>query len=528
MSIEIIVAAIPLILFFTLITFAKRNLLTSILTSLFVLIVLGYTFWQINILRIFASTIKGVAISLEIILIVFGALLILEILKKRDMMTFLKNLFEDISRDDRVHVMLVGWGLIYFLEGVSGFGTPAMVAVPIFIALGFNPFLAVVISLIGDSVPVIFGAVGLPVTYGIITSLSGIGINPLIFNHLPAFIAGLNIIGSILIPILILFSFIRLSKRPLSHFIEFIPFAAFSGVITGIFAFIAVLVGGAELASIIGGLVAMLTIGVLAKYKILIPRTEETEQLPVVKHLPNKYVNTLKASTPYLILVSLLIVTRSPFLPIKEIVINLSRLQVTKLFGYTIDYSFSPFYSAGIIMLFSAIFSIFLFKLGNKVLLEVTHEAFKKTIRPFLALTAVLIFVQILIYSGENDAGYLSMLIILANEISSLFGPVWPVLAPFVGAIGSFTSGSATVSNLIFSAFQYQTAIASGFSPVLVLSLQGIGAAAGNMIAIHNIIAAVTVAGLVGKESDVIRKNLPILIFYLLFMGMIGYFISLI
>jgi lactate permease len=505
----IALAALPLLLFFGIILIAHRGVLIAALFSLSATLFIGTAVWDVSAAHMAASGARGVLIATEIILIIFGALLMLAALKKKDSLLFLKHLFESVSHDRRVHVIFIGWGLVYFLEGVAGFGTPAVIAIPLFLALGFSPVAAVVLSLIGDSVPVIFGAIGLPVTLGILAPLSGITTDASLAERLPVFIAGLNFIGSLIVPIMLLFVFSRIEKKPIAHFIEFIPFAATVGFISAIVAFITAHLVGPELPSVIGGIAAIVATTVMAKYRMLIPRTEVAETMMPAFHLPNRRSNTLRAVLPYVLLLALLIISRLPFLPVRGRLQELFPVDSLSVFGVPVDYAFYPFYSAGVLMLISALAALLILRLNAREAGEAFREVVKKVTMPFFALATILAFVQIFISSGVNASDLPSMLLVLADAATVLFGPVWPLIAPVVGALGSFTAGSATVSNIIFSGFQYQTALAAGFDPVLILSLQGIGAAAGNMIALHNVIAALAVAGLAGEERSVIRRNLP-------------------
>jgi len=276
---------------------------------------------------------------------------------------------------------------------------------------------------------------------------------------------------------------------------------------------------GPELASIIGGMCAITIISWSAKKSFLFSKTEADESLPPIARTPQYIRNTFKAIFPYIGIVVILLLTRLPF---KEILSDLYVVRVSSLFGYAIDYSFNPLYSAGSILIFVSIVSMFVLRVTKTEFVRITYAVACKIYTPLLALILALSFVQIFMYSGDNINNLVSMPRIIAQGISQILGPVWPLFAPFIGALGAFASGSATVSNLIFSLVQYETAIFSGYSTVLILSLQGIGAAAGNMIALHNVIAAVTVAGIVGKESYIIRKNLIPLIIYLTVMGLLA------
>lgn len=100
--------------------------------------------------------------------------------------------------------------------------------------------------------------------------------------------------------------------------------------------------------------------------------------------------------------------------------------------------------------------------------------------------------------------------------------PVWPFVAPLLGELGSFITGSATVSTLTFAPIQANVAQQAGLNGQLIMALQVIGAAAGNMICVHNIVAASAVVGLSGKEGQILRRTaIPALVYWLL-LGLTG------
>jgi len=117
-------------------------------------------------------------------------------------------------------------------------------------------------------------------------------------------------------------------------------------------------------------------------------------------------------------------------------------------------------------------------------------------------------------------------LIVMATAAAGLAGNVWHLVAPLVGALGSFISGSNTVSNIMFGAFQLSTAREVGLSPVSILALQAVGGAAGNMLSIHNVVAVLTTVGLLGREGSVIRMNLPVALLYALAAGALAWLIT--
>ena len=97
-----------------------------------------------------------------------------------------------------------------------------------------------------------------------------------------------------------------------------------------------------------------------------------------------------------------------------------------------------------------------------------------------------------------------------------------PLLRHRCGALGAFVAGSNTVSDMMFALFQYGVAHDTAASHVIILGLQAFGGAAGNMITVHNVVAASATVGLAGVEGVLIRKTILPMSYYLLVGGLIG------
>ncbi len=126
-----------------------------------------------------------------------------------------------------------------------------------------------------------------------------------------------------------------------------------------------------------------------------------------------------------------------------------------------------------------------------------------------LALLAMLCLSRLLL-----DAG---MVQVLQQVAVAALGQAWPLLAPALGALGSFVTGSATASNVLFSSLQAQTAQALGLPVAWLLAGQSLGAAVGNIVCPHNIVAGAATVGLAGREAEVLRRTwLPCLVYLVL------------
>jgi lactate permease len=129
--------------------------------------------------------------------------------------------------------------------------------------------------------------------------------------------------------------------------------------------------------------------------------------------------------------------------------------------------------------------------------------------------------VRIFINSGTSfsSGGLDSMPLTLADGASVAVGGALPAVAPLIGALGSFASGSNTISNIMFAQFQFAAAEAIGADPAIVVAALAVGGAAGSMVTVHNIVAAAATVGLMGREGDLLRKTFIALGYYLLAAG---------
>ena len=156
-----------------------------------------------------------------------------------------------------------------------------------------------------------------------------------------------------------------------------------------------------------------------------------------------------------------------------------------------------------------------------KKICDTVKDSTKTAINAGFVLIFTVPLVRIMINSGINSNEFVSMPIAMAQGMSDLMGKIYPFFAPSIGAIGAFLAGSNTVSNLMLSQFQFETATLLGFSGALMVAAQSVGAAAGNMIAIHNIVAASATVGLFSREGDVLRITILPTLYYIFFSGII-------
>ncbi len=480
----VLVAVFPLLLFVVLLLLGKLKVLWASVISLLATSVLTFYVWKIDLKLFLSSILKGGFISFDILLIVFGAILFIGLLKKINIIENLCYYLGTFSQDLRIQVILLAWFLENFLEGTAGFGTPSAVVAPILIGLGITPIWAVAIAMLGNSASVVFGAAGTPIRVG----FSGLDI-----SRVPYYSGLFNLVG-ILVPVFMLFAVTYKKENWKKYFWEGLPFSVFSGVAYSIPAFLITYLGQ-EFPAILGSIVGILFVILAIKFKFLLPKNimKSNKQEFTGEKIPLK-----KVIFPYLLLVSLLILGK--FL--------LEKVGYSFYFG--LNHRFSLF-NPGIIFLLTS-FIVFLIwrKHLNATKILITNSI-KKSIEPFLVVFSMSALAQIMINSGQTE-------VIAQNLKTNLL----PVISPFLGAFGSFMTGSATVSNIMFGGLLAKAAVDLGMIPSIILSLGVVGAAAGNMIALADIMPALAVVNLKGKERSILKRVFVPCLIYIALVGIIG------
>ncbi len=464
-------------------------------------------------------------------------------LQESGAMRTIRQGFTDISPDRRVQVIIIAWLFGSFIEGSAGFGTPAAVAVPLLVGLGFPAMAAVVAGMIIQSTPVSFGAAGTPMLVGVQTGLSADASITSNFLALTTEIAGqvaiLHAIAGLFIPLFVVAVMTRFfgKNKSFAEGIKIWKFALFASVAMTIPYVIVANVLGPEFPSMVGGLVGLLIVITASKRGFLMPKgddiwdfDEKSKWDPEwtgsieIKDIGHKSgsMSMVKAWTPYVLIGLFLVLSRQAFLPFQGILQSLT-LEYPGIFGSDITASFQPLYSPGFTFILVSVITFFLHGMDS----QSYARAWKQSGKTMLAASVALIFtvpmVQVFLNSGGGTAGYAEMPVVLANSVASFTGDLWPIFATFVGGLGAFIAGSNTVSNMMFSLFQYNVGTQIGVNPNWVVALQAVGGAAGNMICVHNVVAACAVVGLVGKEGLIIRKTLLPFFYYALLAGSIGY-----
>lgn len=498
---------------------AKQGMLYSAL----IFITLSYFVWGMEALPLTASIFEGFHRALTILFILIGAIVLLNTLRQTGAVDRINEGFRNISPDMRVQVIIVAFLFGGLIEGAAGFGTPAAVTGPLMVALGFTPLAAATTALIADSTSVSFGAVGTPVIVGL-SNIEGAGAE--MFQEVAVKITMMDILVGSLVPfILIVVLTVAFGKeKGLSSVIGMLPWSLLIGLVYTLSAFVYATLFGPEFVAILASITGLAVATVTAKNKILLPDEpwQDALQEGFTVTEEKSEMSLLSAWSPYVIVIVLLLMTRiiEPVQAFTQNAIDLSWSNIFGVEGVTSNWEF--LYSPGAVLLLAALISVYTQRKTFGHFITAAKETVPTVSGAALALFPTLALVQVFSNSGINANDLVSMPQHIATVMAGSLGGVWLFVAPYLGLLGSFITGSATVSVLTFSPIQYSAAMDTGLNTNLVLAQQTAGAAAGNMICVHNVVAAAAVVGMVGKEGDIIRKTLIPALLYAFLVGVAG------
>lgn len=374
----------------------------------------GLFVWDMPIIQIFSASLLGVLKSLDILLIIAGAILLLNVLKKSDAISVINQTFAFISPDRRIQVIIIAWLFSNFIEGAAGFGAAPALAAPLLVGLGFPALTAVVVSLLCNTLAVPFGAVGIPVITTNATlapDLAKLGMPQEAFAaKMLDELTGIFACSGAFLPFFAVISLILLSrdKRWFKSIIEIFPFAFVSGLLYVLPWRYSAIYIGPELANIIGSVVALPLLLILMKTSWLTPtyiwkfpwnRGKEIES-----EIPTLSMPYWKAWLPYGAIAILLLITRLPMLPCKSFLNSFLKITLPPLPETAgIVFSWSIMANPGIFpFFFVSILAVYFYRLPKGELTRLIIGTDKQIRMASIAIASSFAIVQVMVFSATD------------------------------------------------------------------------------------------------------------------------------
>ena len=469
----------------------KACFLAWVLTAL-----LSMFCWKFPAGNMATATLEGVLNALwPICLVIIAALFTYNLILKTGAMEEIKKMLASVSKDKRVLLLLIGWG----------FGNAVAIPASMLAGIGLDPIGAVVGCLVVNSTPTAFGSVGVPT----VTLVSVAGVETMALSTHVAMIQAVLVILS---PFLLVAIGSR-SVKALKGMVPMILIAALSYLIPW---YAAACFIGPELPDIIGSICSMICIVLASRVLNRNPAPEYSIEVSG-EAADHRFTvgEGLKAWCPFVLIFILLMATSNLCLPIHNAIAGI-KTSVQIYSGENAGMlSFSWINTPGMIIFVAAIIGGLVQGAAPGVMAEVLVETLKKYWKTIVTICSVMATAKIMSYSG--------MISDIANLLVEVAGSAYPCIAPLIGAVGAFVTGSGTSTCVLFGGLQSQTAASLGFDPSWMAAANVCGAGIGKMVCPQSIAIGAGAIGAVGAESKILGAVFQYFALFVVLAGAICY-----
>ena len=468
--------------------------------------VLSIACWKFPVSGMVTAALEGVLNALwPICLVIIAALFTYNLILKTGAMEDIKKMLASVSIDKRVLLLLIGWGFGNFMEGMAGFGTAVAIPASMLAGIGVDPIGAVVGCLVVNSTPTAFGSVGVPT----VTLVSVAGVETM---ALSTHVAMLQCILAFLSPFLLVVIGAR-SIKALKGMVPMILVAALSYLIPW---YAAACFIGPELPDIIGSICSMVCIVLASR---VLNREADPEYCIEVAADEKNHSFTIgegfKAWCPFVLIFILLMATSNLCPPVHNAIAGI-KTSVQVYNGENAGkLSFSWINTPGVIIFIAAVTGGLVQGATFGTMAEVLVETLKKYWKTIVTICSVMATAKIMSYSG--------MISDIANLLVAVAGSAYPCIAPLIGAVGAFVTGSGTSTCVLFGGLQSQTAASLGFDPSWMAAANVCGAGIGKMVCPQSIAIGAGAIGAVGSESKILGAVFKYFALFSVLAGIICY-----
>ena len=454
--------------------------------------------WRMKFIDGITATVEGMAIALwPILLVIVAALFTYNLAVETKTMDVIKKMLSSITTDKRIQVLILAWGFGGFLEAVAGYGTAVAIPASILASLGFNPLFAAVICLLANTVQTAFGALGIPVTT--LATVTGLEV-----VHL-SYVTSIQLAGFI---VLIPFLLVILTEKSIKALKGVIGITLVSGITFAVPQIFIAKYLGADLPALVASICSMAC-------TILMAKAMNKEKVETKEDKIGLKEGVL-AWLPYILLCGLILIA-SPLVPsINSLLAKAS----SNIHIYTGDATsttaFSWINTPGMMILIATFIAGLIQKLKFTYMLDVLKRTIIQLKTSFITIMSIVAISKIMSHSGMTSS--------ISFGLCAITGSFYPLIAPLLGAIGTFVTGSDTSANILFGALQTEAAKSLSIDPYWIAAANTAGATAGKMISPQSIAIATSATGLIGSEGKILSTTVKYCLGYVIILGLIVYF----
>jgi lactate permease len=467
-------------------------------TALGITVVLAILVWKMPVIGALTAVLEGVALAVwPIILVIIAAVFTYNLSIYTKSMDVIKKMMSNITTDKRILVLILAWGFGGFLEAIAGFGTAVAIPASIMAALGFQPIFAAIICLIANTTPTAFGAIGLPVTT--LAKLVNLDVNTLSYA-----VAGQLFVLIVIVPVVL----VMLTGKSVKAIKGVFGISLASGLAFALPQVFAAKYLGAELPAILGSVICMAVTILIAKvfYKDTVAKDVEKVSMKQI----------FMAWLPF-ILVFVFIMLSSSLVPSVNVMLSRVKTSITIYQGAGAKpYTFMWLATPGTLIIIATFIGGLLQGAKFKEIVQVLGKTCIQMYKSAITILAIVALAKVMGYSGMIKA--------IAVVLVAVTGGFYPLIAPLIGALGTFVTGSDTSANVLFGGLQVEVAKSLNISPYWMAAINTCGATAGKMISPQSIAVATAATGLAGAEGKILNSTLKVCFFYVVILGLISYF----
>ena len=496
LALSALVAAIPIVLLFVLLGVFKVKAPYAALTALVLSIILAIVGWRMPPTQALSAAAAGMFYGVfPILWILINALWVYKLTVATPWSETFGRTIRSISNDLRILSILIAFCFGALLESLAGFGAPVAISAAMLLAAGMKPFKAAMVSLLANTAPVAFGALGAP-----IFALAGVTGLPL--QDLASMAGRQTPFMAVLVPLLLVF--LVDGRRGVR---ETWPVAVVAGLMFAIVQFLTSNFFAVELTDVFAAIATI--VAVLAMLKLWHPSHEvevtAADQEPVVRPPAREIVMSV---APYVVIILIFSIAQIPVVKawlgeVGTVTFRWPGLNVVNASGDPVasqDIHFDHLKATGTLLFFSGVITTMLYRIRVGQALEIYGATLKQLRWTIVTVTAVLGLSFVMNLSGQTST--------LGVALASA-GGFFVVLSPIIGWIGVAITGSDTASNSLFGNLQVTAAAATGLPPVLMAAANSSAGVLGKMLSLQNLAVAAAAVGLEGSESQLFRKLLP-------------------
>ena len=497
-----LVAAVPLVVVVVLMgVFRKGGLLASA-CGLVMTAVLATIVWGMPLPLAGWSLAFGFATAAwSILWLVFNALWLYNLSISTGSFDRLRTWIQHHASDDVcIQAILVAFCFGALLEGSAGFGAPVAITAFLLVGLGFPAHRAVLVSLIANTAPVAFGAVGVPITaLQTVTGLDVMKLSSMVGRQLPFL--------SVVLP-----AYLAIVVGGLSGLRRTLPVALVAGISFAAAQFIVSNTWGPAATDVLSSLASIVATVTFLRLRSRTVSAKENASTPP------SFRDAIAGWFPWITLALVIIVWSYLKLSTKgQIVLPIPSLNNGVIVSYSKKpyeavFKFAPL-ATGTAVLATTLLSSLWFRVRPRILLECAGKTLSQLQLPGLTVLFIVGLAYIYNYSG--------MVYTLAAALAGV-GVMFPLVSSYLGWVACFLTGSDTSSNLLFGNLQVAAAQQLHLNPVLMAATNSSGAVAGKMISPQNISVGVSTVGLIGHEGEVLRTTFWHSVGFATFIGLLA------